>query len=179
MCVADDGALLYRARKGDEAAFSELYARHRRAILRYAIHMAGHDIADDVVQETFLAVLKQTNHGQEPRVPVAYLIGIARHIILKRLRLPIEEAVDDETPFLASTDMSPLEELTRDERVHAVRTAIDTLPTQYREAIVLCELGEVDYATAATIMECPIGTVRSRLSRGRALLLRKLSELVR
>jgi len=56
-----------------------------------------------------------------------------------------------------------------------VRDAIRTLPPAYREVIVLCELEEMDYADAAAVLGCPIGTVRSRLHRGRALLTQKLA----
>lgn len=56
MCVESDTALLQRARRGDEDAFSELFARHRRPVFRYAMYMSGQEMADDVVQDTFLAV---------------------------------------------------------------------------------------------------------------------------
>jgi RNA polymerase sigma-70 factor (ECF subfamily) len=60
--------------------------------------------------------------------------------------------------------------MARAQDVDSVRAAVDALPVAYREAIVLCDLEEQDYATAAAIMKCPIGTVRSRLHRARALL---------
>jgi RNA polymerase sigma-70 factor (ECF subfamily) len=68
-----------------------------------------------------------------------------------------------------------LEGLEREEAATLVRDAIRTLPPAYREVIVLCELQEMDYADAAAVLECPIGTVRSRLHRGRALLTQKLA----
>jgi RNA polymerase sigma-70 factor (ECF subfamily) len=57
-----------------------------------------------------------------------------------------------------------------------VRQAIATLPENYREVLVLCELEEMNYEDAAAALDCPIGTVRSRLHRARALLLEKLRE---
>jgi len=65
--------------------------------------------------------------------------------------------------------------LSRDELVAQVREAIDALPAVYREAIVLCELQEMDYAAAAAVMHCPIGTVRSRLHRAKSQLMTKLA----
>ena len=53
--------------------------------------------------------------------------------------------------------------------------AIASLPASYREVVVLCELQETSYADAATIVQCPVGTVRSRLHRARALLTTKLA----
>jgi RNA polymerase sigma-70 factor (ECF subfamily) len=62
------------------------------------------------------------------------------------------------------------------ETVGRVRQAIQTLPENYREAVVLCDLEEMSYEEAAQALDCPVGTVRSRLHRARALLLEKLRE---
>ena len=81
-----EAQLLRRAREGNEDAFSQLFARHERAVYRYAAYMCGPDAGDDIVQETFLAVLQQTNRCDTPTESVrAYLMGIARHRVLKRL----------------------------------------------------------------------------------------------
>ena len=68
----------------------------------------------------------------------------------------------------------PLGGLTRRQHVLAVRRAVLELPVKYREAVVLCDLQELTYADAATALGCAIGTVRSRLHRGRALLASRL-----
>lgn len=176
----DDCELLDRARRGDEDAFGQLFARHQRAIFRYAAHMCGRDAGDDIVQETFLAVLKQTGRYDSSRGTVsAYLFGIARHCALKRTAAGANRRGDEEID--EAVDVSPacaptvLEELSRTEAVEALRAAVDSLPAIYREAIVLCELEEMDYAAAAGIMQCPVGTVRSRLHRAKALLADKLA----
>ncbi len=175
----DEAGLLDRARKGDEGAFAELFERHQRAIYRYAVHMCGRDAGDDIVHETFLAVLQQRGRIDTPRGPVlGYLLGIARHRIWKRLAAtpssaePLEDGgVERE---MATDALSALEALTRAEVVVAVREAVDALPPAYREVVVLCALEEMSYAAAADVMACPIGTVRSRLHRGRALLMKRL-----
>jgi len=176
----NDAQLLARARTGDEQAFGELFARHQGAIYRYAMHMCGAETADDVVQETFLAVLKSAGGFDADRGTVgAYLFGIARHLILKRLGPRLSgrpEDVDTSGPQ-PSPDLNALDLLSRQEIVKAVRAAIGSLPDAYREAVVLCDLQEMDYESAAALLECPIGTVRSRLHRGRALLAAKLSIL--
>jgi RNA polymerase sigma-70 factor (ECF subfamily) len=175
----DDADLLDRTRRGDEAAFAQLFARHQRAIYRYAAHMCGRDAADDVVQETFLAVLRGVNRYDPTRAPVAgYLFGIARHLVLKRIartRTALTEPLGGELDGLWDDGESVLHELTRREAIVAVRTAVESLPPVYREVIVLCELEGIDYATAAGVMQCPIGTIRSRLHRARALLATKLT----
>ena len=68
------------------------------------------------------------------------------------------------------------DELVSQENVSRVRHAIATLPENYREVIVLCELDEMSYEDAAAALDCPVGTVRSRLHRARALLLEKLRD---
>jgi RNA polymerase sigma-70 factor (ECF subfamily) len=172
----DDAKLLDRACRGDEAAFSQLYARHQRAIFLYAARMCGVDAGDDVVQETFLALLRQGGRYDAARGSLgAYLFGIARHVVMKQLERRYGP-IDPNPPGddIAAEQETPLEALSRIEHVEALRAAVDALPPLYREAIVLCELQEFDYATAAAIMQCPIGTVRSRLHRARAQLTARL-----
>ena len=67
-----------------------------------------------------------------------------------------------------------LEDLTRRESIEQVRQAVLSLPPVFREAVVLCDLQDSSYEDAAVALDCPVGTVRSRLSRGRAMLVRKL-----
>jgi RNA polymerase sigma-70 factor (ECF subfamily) len=182
MSEVEDAGLVGRARQGDEDAFAELFGRYQRQVYRYAIHMCGAEAGDDVVQETFLALLQQRGRDDLPRGPaLGYLMGIARHRIWKRLAaasVPLEP-LDDEVAEggLASDGLDALALLAREELVATVRRAVGALPAPYREAIVLCELEELDYATAANVIRCPIGTVRSRLHRARALLAAKLSAM--
>jgi RNA polymerase sigma-70 factor (ECF subfamily) len=175
----DDARLLERARRGDEIAFSSLFAAHQRSIFRYAAYMCGTDAADDVVQDTFLAVLRQSSRHDAPAGTVGgYLFGIARHLVLKRLGVRREELVED-IGIVADAvvaEANVLDDLSRAETIETVRTAVRSLSPAYREVIVLCELQEMDYAEAAALIECPIGTVRSRLHRARALLMTRLAQ---
>jgi RNA polymerase sigma-70 factor (ECF subfamily) len=84
--------------------------------------------------------------------------------------------LDDDAAQVATSSQDPLSELARAERVAALRRAVMSLPVRYREAVVLCDLQELSYADAATALECAIGTLRSRLHRGRALLAAKLRD---
>lgn len=68
------------------------------------------------------------------------------------------------------------EEVMSKETVARVRKAVASLPENYREVVILCDLEEMSYEEAAQALECPVGTVRSRLHRGRAILLEKLDE---
>jgi RNA polymerase sigma-70 factor (ECF subfamily) len=179
----NDNDLIAGARRGDTEAFSRLFASHHRAVFRYAAHMCGREHGDDIVQDTFLALLRQTAAHAVTRGPARpYLLGIARHLVLKRLGRRYDDretGVLDETMDRTQDVEAPtaLDRLAHEELVGAVRGAIDALPPTFREAIVLCELEELDYAAAAAVMGCPIGTVRSRLYRARALLSTTLASL--
>ena len=177
----DEARWLARARTGDEEAFSRLFAAHQRRVFRYAAYMAGADAADDIVQDTFLAVLRQRDRRDQPLGTVAsYLIGIARHLVMKRHeRIGGWTLVEGDLDRAESHEPSALDRMLRAESVDSIRAAVLSLPPAYREAIVLCELEEFDYAGAAAVMQCPVGTVRSRLSRARALLADKLTVTLR
>jgi RNA polymerase sigma-70 factor (ECF subfamily) len=178
----DDGGLIAQARRGDAVAFSRLFAGFERRIFRYAAHMCGRDAADDVVQETFLAVLRgRVDYDAGKGTVGNYLFGIARHFVLKRLSGREVATFDldehDERTVRVDEQPSVLDSLSREETIQAVRAAIASLPAAYREAVVLCELQEMSYADAAAIAQCPVGTVRSRLHRAKAMLTTRLSAM--
>jgi len=77
-----------------------------------------------------------------------------------------------------ASDENVFDDLTRREMVEHVRRAVVSLPPMYREAVVLCDLENASYEEAAMVLECPVGTVRSRLSRGRLMLAHKLARYV-
>ena len=178
-----DDELLILMRSGAEAAFVTLYRRRQAAIYRFALHMSGSaTAAEDITQEVFLALIRDgCGFDPERGTLSAYLFGIARKLVLRYLErgrsdVPLDDEGDDSGwPELAVND-DPLMDLTHREGIAALRRAVSALPRRYREVVVLCDLEEVDYADAALILGCPIGTVRSRLHRARALLLEKLRQ---
>jgi RNA polymerase sigma-70 factor (ECF subfamily) len=178
-----DYNLLIRLRKGDEQAFLALYGKRQAAIYRFALHMSGSaEAAEDVTQEVFLALLREECGFDPARGTLSgYLFGIARKLVLRQLErgradLPLESGTEDASPPELSVNDDVLGRLTHHEGIESLRRAVVTLPRRYREVVVLCDLEEVDYAEAAVILGCPIGTVRSRLHRARALLLEKLNQ---
>jgi len=176
-----DDKVIARIRSGDEEAFLGLYRRRQGMIYRFALHMSGSaTVAEDITQEVFLAVLRDECGYDPDRGSLSgYLFGIARKLLLRQMErgradVPLEtDSEDSMLPELAVVQ-DPLDDLTQKERIEALRRAVVTLPRRYREVVVLCDLEEVDYADAAVALGCPIGTVRSRLHRARALLLEKL-----
>ncbi len=177
-----DHELLRRVTQGHTDAFTELFRRRRGEVFRFATHMTGScQAGEDVLQDVFLTVMREAGRYDATRASVsAWLCGIARNCVRQRLsgdRRYQPLATDDEGDGGGPVDRqdSPLDQLVRQERADLVRGAIRALPLAYREAVVLCDLQELPYADAASILGCPLGTVRSRVHRGRALLAAALS----
>jgi RNA polymerase sigma-70 factor, ECF subfamily len=177
-----DDELLQRSRSGDEQAFISLYRRRQGAIYRFAMHMCGSAAtAEDITQEVFLTLIRGDCGFDPVRGTLsAYLFGIARKLVLRSLeRDRGDVAIDGAGEEMARPELAvhsnPLSDLTRRETLESLRRAVLALPRRYREVVILCDLEELDYADAAVALGCPIGTVRSRLHRARALLLEKLT----
>jgi len=181
-----DEVLLRRSAKGDEKAFTELYRRHQAPLFRFALRMSGSDwTAEEFVQDVFMILIREPRKFDPSRGALrSFLYGITRNRLLKYMeRLPRErlhEAIDEENNGqrgLGFNVMTPAEWAELRERREQVRAAVLELPVEFREAVVLCGLEELSYEEAARLLECPVGTIRSRLHRGRALLLAKLEML--
>jgi len=177
-----DAELLRRMLAGDEDAFVTLYRRRQGAVYRFALQMSGSDaVAEDVTQEVFMVLMRDGRNFDPTRGSLAaYLYGIARNHVLRvfdreRAFVPIGDEDDSSEVherLIAHDD--PLGDLTRGEMVGRLRQAVTALPSHYREVVVLCELHEMSYADAAGVLDCPVGTVRSRLNRARAMLTGKM-----
>jgi RNA polymerase sigma-70 factor (ECF subfamily) len=193
--LAEDG-LFRRILAGDEEAFALLYRSKHPAIYRYALHMSGNPaVAEDVTQEAFMTLIRDAKRFDPQRGTLgAYLFGVARNHLRKRWAqdrqaVPLPEREDDLNTLLSGSRASSNgngngisrahDEFESVETSSRVRQAIATLPENYREVVVLCELEELNYEEAAAALDCPVGTVRSRLHRARALLLEKLREAQR
>jgi len=178
-----DDQLLRLMRSRDERAFLELYRKHQGPVYRFALNMtASVSVAEDVTQEVFLALIRE-DCGYDPARGslAAYLFGIARKLVLRhveRSRIMAEQEFTGEEWSVRQAPESPdpMTELLRAEGIDVLRRAIVSLPKRYREVVALCDLEELDYTQAAAMLGCPIGTVRSRLHRARALLLEKLQQ---
>ena len=176
-----DDELISRTAAGDREAFALLYRRYRADVYRFAAHVSGSTaVADDVVQDVFLAVIEDASGYRADRSGVLpWLLGIARNYVRRwrsqRVGLPLP---DDETP--AAQDLAiqpdPVIEISMQRHTTALRRALLELPMRYRETVVLCDLQELSYADAAHALGCAVGTVRSRLHRGRALLAKRLCD---
>lgn len=184
--ILKDDVLLRKSARGDEDAFVLLYRRYQAPLFRFALRMTGNRwAAEEVVQDVFMTLMRDPKKFDVERGTLGgYLYGIARNRIMKHQgRLPrelqLEPEVEGGNAPLArlSDEKTPAQWVELKQRQEMVRNAVMQLPVEFREAIVLCELEELSYEEAAAALECPIGTIRSRLHRGRALLLAKLEIL--
>jgi len=181
-----DDVLLKRSAKGDEEAFTQLYRRNQAQIYRFALRMTGCAwAAEEIVQDVFMTLVREPKKFDPARGPLgAFLYGIARNRVMKHLeRQPRELPLEYRSADNGTSEIEVPDERTRAhwaevrERRDCVRSAVLSLPPEFRETVVLCELEEMSYEEASRVLECPVGTVRSRLHRGRALLLAKLEML--
>ena len=189
--IEPDCALLAAALSGDQHAFTKLYRRHGATVYRFAFLWSGTaSVASDVAQETFIHLHTRGQDFDSTRGELrAWLLGIARNLVRRQLSARYTETPTDFDdgdallPASAGVDpdprADPLEALLGDEANRELHRLIRRLPSQYRDALVLVDLQENSYADAASICGCEIGTIRSRLSRARALLAEALTAKAR
>jgi RNA polymerase sigma-70 factor (ECF subfamily) len=182
-----DADLLRAMRGGAADAFSALYRRHQGPLYRFALLRCGSlDTAADVVQEVFMGLLTERFCFDPLRGQLAaFLFGVARNLILKleegRQRhaalpsLETQDGDDDAELDLPLDEGGPLARLLDMETAEQVRRALAHLAPHYRDVVILYEMHELSYAEIAGICQVDIGTVRSRLSRGRAALAKRLA----
>ena len=186
--TSSDVELLRLMLAGDGGAFERLYQRWQSPLYRFALRMSGSEtIAEDVTQDVFLTLMRDGGQYSERGSFAAYIFAIARHRVWRRLqrerwfvRPETEEVAESEDALTTDrliAQADPLADLTRDEMVETVRRAVLALPAHYREVVLLCYLHELNYAEAAEVIGCGLGTVRSRLHRARALLAEKLDAM--
>lgn len=164
-------------RLSDHTTFEELVLPHLDAAYNLARWLARnpHD-AEDVVQDACIRALKYAGslHGNDARGWFLTIVRNAFYDWLGRNR-PAELVHEDDEVIATRIDPSspdPEHEALRRAELHALADAIEALPLQYREVLVLRELEEMSYKEIARIADIPIGTVMSRLARARGLLQR-------
>jgi RNA polymerase sigma-70 factor, ECF subfamily len=170
-----DGELLQLSSKGNEDAFLILFRRHEGPVFRFALHMSGRrETAEEVTQEVFLTLLSEQKLYAEGRGALqGYLIGVARNKV--RRHLTQARVFASEASIACSrSGVDLLDDLSKEQEIECLRSGIISLPPNYREVVVLCELEGMTYVQAAQQLGCAIGTVRSRLHRARAILSAKL-----
>ena len=166
-----DEVLLSRAGEGDQAAFLELYDRHRQPIFRFAYRLLGEaDIAEDVTHDCFLSLIRKPQNFRPERASLrTYLFAAARNLALKHFRNSGRETALDEVkeePQLPKRQ-EPLRKLLDEELAAEVRRAVGSLPPLQREALILFEYEGLSLNDVAAITGADVGAVKGRLYRAR------------
>ncbi|HEY8673768.1 MAG TPA: sigma-70 family RNA polymerase sigma factor [Candidatus Dormibacteraeota bacterium] len=176
----DDEALLERARHGDRDAFAAIVTRHQDELYTMALRITGTPAdAADVVQETFLRAYVRIPvlRGQTIR---AWLFRVAincSHDVQRRtIRRPADPLEDEHGNIVELPDpaLGPEATALSRERLAAVREALLTLQPDFRAAVVLRDVNDLSYEEMSAALRVPIGTVKSRLNRGRSMLAKAL-----
>lgn len=174
MHPADDELLVIRCQMGESAAFDDLIARWAGPLWSFVRRLVeSDDTAREVVQDVWVRVVRGLPRLREGSKLRAWLFGIARRALMDRLReqyarAPATDMDVDELP--AATPPYDADEL------EALDTAVQSLPLLEREAVSLFYLQELSLSEIAETLTVPVGTVKSRLFRGRRLLRQHLTE---
>lgn len=170
----------------DRAGFEEEALVHAEQLYRIALRLTGSpQAAEDLVQDTYLRAFRSWQSYKPGTNLAAWLATIMRNANLDELRRqsrrPVQEPLDDDGDYylynrLAETGPQPQDEVLARLSGNAIVSAVGDLPPNFREVVVLVDVGDFSYADATDILGIPIGTVMSRLYRGRRLLKRALAD---
>lgn len=156
------------ARDGDEMAL-ERFARHVQAdVWRFAVYLTRAEDGDDLAQEALLRVI-QNLHRWERGPVLTWVLGVTRNVCREDIRRRTTRRTDP----VAQPEVGHIPDPTDSVDTMQILWA---LPDDQREAIVLTQLVGLPYADAARVVGCPIGTIRSRVARGRTTLIEALGD---
>jgi RNA polymerase sigma-70 factor (ECF subfamily) len=193
MSAEADALLIERAKSGEVAAFEMLVVKYRRRIERLIGRIVRDvDLVEDVAQETFIRAYRALPkfRGESAFYTWLYRIAVntAKKTVSDLARDPVitesamsQRGEDDETSRVdheLSDGETPEAVLATREIARTVNAAMEALPEDLRQAIALRELEGLSYEEIATVMNCPIGTVRSRIFRAREAIAAKLRPLL-
>lgn len=189
--VVSDSDFVDRLRNGDAEAFDTLITRYSGDIYSLLYRMTEDpEEARDLTQETFLSALKAIKSFRGEAELKTWLFRIALNHSRNRFRWwkrrkrnetvsldkPIGEGTATVSDTIADDGETPEQLLLREERRQRLMTALKALPEIFRETIVLCDIEGLGYEETARTLDINIGTVKSRLARGRELLRKRLSD---
>lgn len=166
-----DELLLEMAGAGDQAAFLQIYERHRDPIFRFSYRLSGSvETAEDITHDCFLGLIRKPGNFTPGRASLrTYLLSAARNLWLKQLRTQGRElALDDfEDDQFVEIGKQPLRTVLDKELGLKVQDAVASLPPLQREALVLFEYEGLALGEIASLVGTDVGAVKSRLHRAR------------
>lgn len=183
----DETQLIVNSQQGDVSSFNVLVLGYQHIVYNVALRMLGDsDAAADVTQETFLAALRAIKTFRAGSSLRAWLLRIASNQACDHWRRThrhaqesLDSLVDEDEPHASAVlntliatgaDVNPEENLLTHELQQVIARGLQTLPLEQRVAVILCDLQGLSYEEIATTTGTTLGTVRSRIARGRTRL---------
>ena len=174
---SNDNILVQRLKLGESEAWGELYARYRRRVFRFALKLTqDRDLAEDVVQETFLKMQSGIHSLEESRSLASWLFTIARNTIYSHLRRTRRNGQQEDADEVSTVE-DTFDRLVSDETSEIVQRHIARLKTEYREVLLLREYEDLSYAEISLVTGDPEDTVKWRLFKARRALAKKLKPM--
>lgn len=172
-----DEALLAAVAKGDQACLRVLYDRHAPAMLRVVRRMTTQSgVAEEILQETWLAVWRSADSFRGESSARGWLFGVAKRQAHNYLRRSVLATVDlDETPEI-SDHAGTVEDIVLAKAARGdLAAGIRDLPEHLRDVLLLVLVDDLPYPDVATVLDIPVGTVKSRMSHARKRLAQALA----
>ena len=185
----NDDILVTRVKGGDKQAFNLLVAKYQYRIKSLVARLVADPMEqDDIVQEAFIKAYRAISRFRGDSAFYTWLYRIAvntakNYLVTAGRRPPMQDIdVDDASPARMPQRLTeantPEVILQNDQLVEAINNAIHELPAELRQAITLRELEGLSYEDIAEVMDCPIGTVRSRIFRAREVIQKAMAPLM-
>ncbi len=184
-----DVDLIAAVLEGDQEKFGELVNRYQGRLVNYLFRLLrDYGEANDLAQEVFLKVYRALDRYNPQYKFSTWLFRVAQNAAIDEIRKRRLQLVSMDRPLAGdgeqrtwefpSEDRGPYGDLRNVERGAAIQEAIDQLPWEYRELIVLRHYGELSYEEIATLKGMPLGTVKNKLFRGRQMLKERLADFI-
>jgi len=187
----DDLELIERCRAGDSRAFDLLVLRYQHKVFNLAYRLLGnYEEAKDMAQEAFVRAFQSLKSFRQESSFYTWLYRIVTNLCKNKMRSwsrslkpisidnPIEKEESEVSRTLVDPNLTPAQVLERKNLEQEVQKAIAGLPSKYRLVVVFRDMEELPYEKIANIIGCSVGTVKSRLHRGRMLLRERLKDVM-
>jgi RNA polymerase sigma-70 factor, ECF subfamily len=177
----EDEAVVAAVQRGDHDAFSILVDRYQDRLYTTALRLLGSpNDAADVVQDTFIRAFTHINEIRGATIR-AWLYKVTTNCVRDVQRRNMRKAtvsidVEDNVIDLPDPSLGPEHSALSREEASAIGAAIAELPSEFAEVVIMRDINDLSYDEISHALSCPVGTVKSRLSRGRAQLVSRLRE---
>jgi RNA polymerase sigma-70 factor (ECF subfamily) len=182
-----DEDLIFAFQQGNAAAFDEIVRRYKDPLFNFVVRLLGDSFySEDIVQETFVRVYRNKHRYHQVAKFSTWIYTIASNLAKTELRrrkvrnfFSISSKGSDEKDYdLADTSTDVEKDVDGAIRTEMILKEIDKLPYHFREAVLLRDVQDLSYEEISQILDVPLGTVKSRVNRGRSRLQKKLNFLV-